>query len=966
MSVGRDPFTTHTVGEVRSLLRTMEADVDGKASELQALVSHRYTDLLAAADAVLAMRSLSASLVSGTASALSTAEELLSSAVKSPTPAAPRRATQSTLLSVAGMLSVVLATPELVWGALEVHDFAAAVSAYVLAENIHSALTNTPEYAERIHAEFPVLPGAWDSISAFPSIIQAAAHDALQDLPLGSLLEPHHNAGLWRDEAVSALASHAVLARASLLDTLDHLLASRGSVAQRMLSELLDAADAAPEGVGIPSHAVLAGLAGVALLIDDTLRLAHAVFGDVDAPLSSLLALFEPQIDAHVFHARAQAILSAAPGRPASVRTLPDHLQNFARSESPVWSQSPVAMDDIRARVSAWVASMATVMRDVGGELLDEIKTGADLAAALAGLWAVIDAISHGTHTSLAHSPLLPQAVKDLLEAQFGLLSAAASLSHQASSSSPSSSSSSSSLDTSRKPSALANLVSLDEPERAPAQAWNPLVSLIAGRIIDLWGEVFAPAFAQRSESLIHSAFGQLDLVAVLQQTTSSGAGGDGVGTPFAVLEQWAPSRGSAGNEQVLSLEDLTTSLRKAGCGATDGVTLGGLDAFDAIIAAGVNTALDVAFPPNLSGLDLIPHVHANQTIPAVLSTLASAAQKSLLSAIDSVEGWMGQDEERGKGVLTLLRAIDLGSNELPRLWQVLNLGEGIGRGAQAAYAQSAIAALREPASSKVAAGPNGALRAAAHRRNRASSLGATWSSRVYARMRAVQASACAVYASRLAGGVQAAIGSELGKDDLEGRARKDLWPPHPEARLPAFPSAYVMTALMDLSCQLEELGGSSLHRNAMLNATSATEAAVAQLYLDTMGSMGSRVSDVAACQLLFDVHYLRSVLASQTVLSASVTSTNWAQVVGILESAIDPVDLVVFAPRLAENVSLTFDQTAVMLGNLVQYAQVGRSSAAARGAASSGDGGASAVPLVSVPPRITELAVAHPPSLRL
>ncbi|KNC46422.1 uncharacterized protein AMSG_02876 [Thecamonas trahens ATCC 50062] len=898
-----DVFVTATVPEVRAMAADMDARIDAKSDELKLLVSDRYMDLLSAADSVVAMRDLSADVVSLTAAAAAATESLVaSSASESQAASAPSRARRSAhsggtneiVLDVALLASILLSTPELIWGALEVHDFAGAARCYVLAENIHRYLRSSDELAP-VLAKFPVVASQWDSITAFPRLIAKAAHEALADLPLGALLDPPHDAQLWTDEAVSALAAHCVLTGASLHGALEHLLAVRLAAAEAHLQALAERADALPAGDVLPEADVTAALANFVLVLDDGLRLVHAVFAAVSPPLAQTLATFEDGLAPAAFEALAQPLLAAAAaGRSRALGRLPAALQTFARAaphgpRPGPWSHHPLTMDSLRATLSTWLVSWAESMQSLGVEVLDQVASGPQLASLTRALWRLLDAAYTGRHRSL-----------------------------------------------------------LADPE---------LGAVVAGTVlhVELWDAVFSQPFADRGAELIADCLAELDLVALARTIGESALPGPG---PWDAL----PAAALSSSPEPLS--DLVTSTLRAANGVTPAPAAAAVAAFDTIVSKLLATVHDVAFPQAQGAWS--PAVHTARVAPLVLDALAATVHATLNTQLDAANAALGRHPALAAALALLLRGIDLASAELPKLWHLLTLAAAAKTGASLTL--PAVAFLKPGAAASTAGTPSGGLglapastaaRAAAHRRALASSSGSGPSCAFYAAARRIQLAALASWAPPALAPIAAALTSALAADDWSSRTRRDEWPDHPEARLPVFPSHYAMHFLFAGCEALDALGGSALHRNAVIAFAGHLEAAALEAYTSKVRT--ATVSDAGACQALFDVHFARAVLATRARDSLARVAA-WDAVVAALEAAIDPVDLVVYAPRIATAVSLHFDRSAILLGLLTQYAAKARSSASTRG------NYVEQQPVVVLAPsasRISELAVALPPSLQ-
>jgi hypothetical protein len=287
----RDPaevvFESSSVAHAGAVERRTLREMEDKACELRVLVGSSYRELIASADTILDMRRTAGAVVTslkrmrGELEALSRlrdggedsggvadgAADAAGGEAARREERAAARAARDGAFAAGCRVKFVADTPELLWGALEDGEFAAAADRLGAARDVHAALLAGADGGAAVGARFPLLRGVWPTVEGFRGAVARAARAAAADAraPARAVADALAGAALAED-------SHALEALGAFLD-------ARRTLLRAQLDAAASRADAAPPGAAA-AEAAAAGLADAVATAQAALCQAGELFLD--------------------------------------------------------------------------------------------------------------------------------------------------------------------------------------------------------------------------------------------------------------------------------------------------------------------------------------------------------------------------------------------------------------------------------------------------------------------------------------------------------------------------------------------------------------------------------------------------------------------------------------------------------------------------------------------------------------
>jgi hypothetical protein len=288
----RDPaevvFESSSVSHAAAVERRTLREMEDKACELRVLVGSSYRELIASADTILDMRRTAGAVVTslkrmrGELEALSRLREGseesggAGGAEEAGAPVAARRearasarAARDGAFAAGCRVKFVADSPELLWGALEDGEFAAAADRLGAARDVHAGLlSSADDGGAALGARFPLLRGVWPSVEGFRGAVARAARAAAADTRAPARA------------VADALAGAALAEDAHALEALGTFLDARRTLLRSQLDAAASRADAAPPGGAAAAAAAAAGLADAVATAQAALCQAGELFLD--------------------------------------------------------------------------------------------------------------------------------------------------------------------------------------------------------------------------------------------------------------------------------------------------------------------------------------------------------------------------------------------------------------------------------------------------------------------------------------------------------------------------------------------------------------------------------------------------------------------------------------------------------------------------------------------------------------
>ncbi|KAF9181860.1 Golgi transport complex subunit 1 [Haplosporangium sp. Z 767] len=394
-------FIKLSVPELNVYERRTRQDIENKKQELRMMVGERYRDLIGAADCIVRMKETTLAVQGNIARMRNSCDiHSLKRTVAAKTKNAHSGAMdemKKSLYTSAAQIKLLADVPEQIWRNMEHSNYLTASRLFLISKAIHNNLNSENEdesgQTVKIMETFPVVGRQWDAVSHFKAQILQKGHLHLKDAKGTDL------------DVIETICAIMLLDDVTIKDMFRLLLVQRQTAIQEVLeSPGKDIGAQVVEAINI-LKATLFHINGVFLEAEQSrmsplerhLRSLQQTFSTPVANTTTssstrgdALSPLQPSALPNLATSIIPKLYPTTPNIHLLVRYLPESVQNYTPFIHLEGIRAAFTQQEVLQGVRTWMKGVNTMFGSCFKTLLQQIDSGADLAAIRSKAWVAL------------------------------------------------------------------------------------------------------------------------------------------------------------------------------------------------------------------------------------------------------------------------------------------------------------------------------------------------------------------------------------------------------------------------------------------------------------------------------------------------------------------------------------------------------------------------------------------------